>query len=123
MEVRQPPHQKQMQRRFTGTDGNYTVFQPTVLPQLLLSGGELIVGQTHMGKEFFSFRGQGYAPVGADKQGASQLLLQIVHAPGYIGLVVTQNRCRPGKAMLLCYMVKNTVVIVGNRHKIVLSAI
>ncbi len=62
MEIRQPPHQKQMQSRFTGTDGNYTVFQPTVLPQLLLSGGELIVGQTHMGKEFFPLLGSGLRP-------------------------------------------------------------
>ena len=61
--------------------------------------------------------------VGADKQLAAQILLQIVHAAGNVGLVVAQSFGGLGKALVLGNIVKNAVIIVGNSHFFRLRAI
>ena len=61
--------------------------------------------------------------VGADKQLAAQILFQIVHAAGNVGLVVAQSLGGLGKAFVLGNIVKNAVIIVGNSHFFRLRAI
>jgi len=70
-----------------------------------------------------AFRSQGDAVVGADKQLAAQILLQIVHAAGNVGLVIAQSFGGLGKALVLGNIVKNAVIIVGNSHFFRLRAI
>ena len=59
-----------------------------------------------------SFRSQRNAVVSADKQLAPQVLFQVVHAAGDIGLVVAQGLGGPGEALVLGNIVKNAVIVV-----------
>ena len=49
--------------------------------------------------------------VGADKQLAAQILLQIVHAAGNVGLIIIQDVCCFGKAFVLADKIENAVII------------
>ena len=57
-----------------------------------------------------AFRGQRDAMVGTDEQLAAQILLQVVHAAGNVGLVIAQHPRRAGKVLVFCHIVKDLVV-------------
>ena len=71
--------------------------------------------------ELLAFRSQFRSPVGADKQCTAKLPLQIIHGAGNIGLVVHQNRSRSCEAFVFGNVVKDTVIIVCNIHKMLLD--
>ena len=67
-----------------------------------------------MGEEALPLRRQADPAVGAHKQLAAELALEQIHAAGEIRLVVPKNLSSFGKALILCNIVKNAVVI--QRH-------
>jgi len=71
-----------------------------------------------MGEEAFPLRRQADTAVGAHKQFAAELALEQIHAAGEIWLVVPQNLSSFGKALILCNIVKDAVVI--QRHDLCL---
>ena len=71
-----------------------------------------------MGEEAFPLRRQADSAVGAHKQFAAELALEQIHAAGEIRLVVPQNLSSFGKALILCNIVKDAVVI--QRHDLCL---
>ena len=71
-----------------------------------------------MGEEAFPLRRQADTAVGAHKQLAAELALEQIHAAGEIRLVVPKNLSSFGKALILCNIVKNAVVI--QRHDLFL---
>ena len=69
-------------------------------------------------KEALPLRRQTDTAVGAHKQFAAELALEQIHAAGEIRLVVPQNLSSLGKALILCNIVKDAVVI--QRHDLCL---
>ena len=80
--------QQEMQGNLVGADGDGAGIQAAVPLDLLLSQAQLLVGHRHPQEQPPPLGRQGDALVGADKELAPQLLLQVVHAPGDVGLVV-----------------------------------
>ena len=71
-----------------------------------------------MAIESLPFRRQVHLTVGADKQRAAQLPLQIPNGAGDVGLAVQQRLRRLGKTAQFSYMVENPVVFVIDIHRI-----
>ena len=118
IQMKIPKHRKQqpVQRNLTDTDGEMTAVQPPHSGDSRFPGLQLFHGNLDVGKQLFSLRRQGYPPVGAQKQPASQLLFQIVHGAGDVGLAVDENLCSSGKAVVFGHIIEDPVVIVGDGH-------
>ena len=113
----------QMERGFAGGNGNAAGPQTAIRPEFTFAKAQLFKGYGSTAVKSLAFRGQGDAMVGADKQLAAQILLQVVHAAGNVGLVIAQSFGGLGKALVLGNIVKNAVIIVGNSHFFRLRAI
>lgn len=101
-----------LQGGFVGPDGHRAVLQTLVAGKLGLTHLQLLVGQSHMGKQLFSLRGQRDPTVGTDHQSAAQLLLQIVHAARNIGLTAHQSLRGLCKTFIFCNKIKNPVILI-----------
>ena len=104
----------QTQGIFAGTDGNQTMLQLTVLADLLLTDGKLLKSQGNVFIKLAAFRCKCDSLVGAEKESTFQLLLQVVHTAGDIWLVVVKSSCCLGKALILGYIIENSIVVVSD---------
>ena len=104
----------QTQGIFAGTDGNQTMLQLTVLADLLLTDGKLLKSQGNVFIKLAAFRCKCDSFVGAEKERTFQLLLQVVHTAGDIWLVVVKSSCCLGKALILGYIIENSIVVVSD---------
>ena len=116
VEVLQAGEQHQTKCRLTRTDCDKAALKRPLKSQLLLNRAELFVGNGHTLIHLFALRCQCDTLVGTDKKFAAKLTFQIVHAPCDVGLVVFQNFRGFCKAVILCYEVKNAIIIICN-HK------
>ena len=104
----------QTQGIFAGTDGNQTMFQLSVLADLLLTDGQLLKCQGNVFIKLASLRGKCDSLVGSEKESTFQLLLQVVHTAGDIWLVVVKSPCCLGETLILGYIIKDPVVVVSD---------
>ena len=104
----------QTQGIFAGADGNQTMFQLSVLADLLLTDGQLLKSQGNVFIKLAAFRCKCDSLVGAEKESTFQLLLQVVHTAGDIWLVVVKSSCCLGKALILGYIIENSIVVVSD---------
>ena len=109
--------QDHMQGRLAGADGQRPALQAAVPADLLLAQLQLLHRRRHPPVEPLALGRQGDALVGAVEQLAPQLLLQVFHAAGDVGLVVLQQLGRPCKTAALGHHIKNTVIIVVDGHR------
>ena len=116
VEVLQAGEQHQTKCRLARTDCDKAALKRPLKSQLLLNRAELFVGNGHTLIHLFALRCQCDTLVGTDKKFAAKLTFQIVHAPCDVGLVVFQNFRGFCKAVILCYEVKNAIIIICN-HK------
>ena len=112
VESGKPFQQDQMQSGFAGGNGDAAGFQTAIPADLVLTQPQLLKRSGSPPIKPQPLRRQGNTAVGADEELAAQALLQIVHAAGDIGLVITQYLRSSCKAFALGDIVKNAVIIV-----------
>ena len=66
----------------------------------------------HMREQFFPFRSQCDAAVGAQKKAAVQFFLQICDGSRNIRLAIHQDRCGTGETSVFGHIVEDAVIIV-----------
>ena len=104
----------QTQGIFAGADGNQTMLQLSVLADFPLADGQLLKSQGNVFIKLAAFRCKCDSLVGAEKESTFQLLLQVVHTAGDIWLVVVKSSCCLGKALILGYIIENSIVVVSD---------
>ena len=94
--------------------------QTSVPRNLLLAAQNMLKGNGDMGVQLLPLRRQRYPMPLPHKQGAAQLLLQLLYHPRHIGLVVEERSGGCGKAFIFGYIIKYSVIIVINVQSVTL---
>ena len=112
----QPLRQVDVQRGLGGADADRAVGKAGTGAQLLLGILDLHGGGGDAGVKVLALRRQRDAPIGADEQHAMQLVFQLVHHVGDVGLVAAQHAGSLGKVLVLGHVVKDFVVVPIHVH-------
>ena len=116
MEPAEHVQQQSVKGHLAGADIYAARLETAAVGQQFLPLLQMRNGRRHVLIQPLSLFRQGDTPIGAGDEAAAQLVLQIVHHPGDIGLAAHYGRGRPGEIFVFRHVVKAAVVLVIDRH-------